>query len=204
MSELRGPWICPFSESLFSELLLSESLSSESLTSESLSSESLSRGESQTECGASLHPCPFSESLVSEFPPSEDPCFRNAHLVYEQSRSYLAFFRALLASTWGHSSQIPVLAAIWRHPKTPKLPLSSAPRTMVSLSGARTKLVQPQMGETKREKRQLVEAFRRFLQIWSLICKVSGLEAQKTAENHRKPQETARNRRKQFRPLSPI
>ena len=50
------------------------------------------------------------------------------------------------------------------------------------------------MGETKREKRQLVEGFRRFLQIWSLIWKVTGLE----------PQKTAGNRRKQFRPLSPI
>ena len=49
------------------------------------------------------------------------------------------------------------------------------------------------MGETKREKRQLVEDFRRFLQIWSLICKVSGLEPQK---NCRKLQETAGNRRK--------
>ena len=47
------------------------------------------------------------------------------------------------------------------------------------------------MGETKREKRQLVEDFRRFLQIWSLICKVSGLESQKTVENRRKPQQTA-------------
>ena len=136
------------------------------------------------------------------------------------------------------------------------------------------------MGETKRETRQLVEDFRRFLQIWCLICKVSGsghvrprqateicnfgapspLEAlhwifcffsrfsvqfgktsppksgessekssgenrvkschvcgchgffgpewfgatEHTAENCRKPQETAENRRKQFRPLSPI
>ena len=60
------------------------------------------------------------------------------------------------------------------------------------------------MGETKKEKRQLVEDFRRFLQIWSLICKVSGLEPQKTAENRGKPRETAENRRKQFRPLSPI
>ena len=42
------------------------------------------------------------------------------------------------------------------------------------------------MGVTEREKRQLVEDFRRLLQIWSLICKVSGLE---TAENRRKPQE---------------
>ena len=60
------------------------------------------------------------------------------------------------------------------------------------------------MGETKREKRQLVEDFRTFLQIWSLTCKVSRLEPQKTAENRRKPQETEENRRKQFRPLSPI
>ena len=60
------------------------------------------------------------------------------------------------------------------------------------------------MGETKGEKRQLVENFRRLLEIWSLICKVSGLEPQKTAENCRKPQETAGNRRKQSRPLSPI
>ena len=58
------------------------------------------------------------------------------------------------------------------------------------------------MGETKREKRQLVADFRRFL--WSLFCKVSGLEPQQTAENRRKPQETAENRRKQFGPLSPI
>ena len=49
------------------------------------------------------------------------------------------------------------------------------------------------MGETKREKRQRVEDFRR------LICEVSGLEPQKTAENRRKPQESAENRRKQFR-----
>ena len=47
------------------------------------------------------------------------------------------------------------------------------------------------MGESKREKRQLVEDFRRFLQIWSLICKVSDLEPQNTAENRRKPQEIA-------------
>ena len=47
------------------------------------------------------------------------------------------------------------------------------------------------MGETKREKRQLVEDFRRFSQIRSLICKVSGLE----------PQETAGNRSKQFDPF---
>ena len=60
------------------------------------------------------------------------------------------------------------------------------------------------MGETKREKRQLVEDIRKCLQIRSLICKVSGLEPQKTAENRSKPQETAENRRKQFRPLSPI
>ena len=55
------------------------------------------------------------------------------------------------------------------------------------------------MGETKREKWELVEDFRRLL-----ICKVSGLELQKTAENHRNPQQTAENRRKQFQPLSPI
>ena len=60
------------------------------------------------------------------------------------------------------------------------------------------------MGETKWEKRQLVEDFRRFLQIWSLICNVSGLEPQETAENRRKPQEATENRRKQFRPLSSI
>ena len=54
------------------------------------------------------------------------------------------------------------------------------------------------MGETKREKRQLVEDFRRFLQIWSLICKVSGLERR----NCRKPQETARNRRKSQKAVS--
>ena len=51
------------------------------------------------------------------------------------------------------------------------------------------KIWERQMGETKREKRQLVEDFRRFLQIWSLICKVGGLEPQKAAENRRKPQE---------------
>ena len=45
------------------------------------------------------------------------------------------------------------------------------------------------MGETKREKRQLVEDLRRFLQIWSLICKVSSLEPQQTAGNRRKSQE---------------
>ena len=45
------------------------------------------------------------------------------------------------------------------------------------------------MGETKREKGQLVEDFRRFLQIWSLICKVSGLEPEKTAGNRSKSQE---------------
>ena len=33
--------------------------------------------------------------------------------VYEQSRSYLAFFRALLASTWGHYSQTLIFTVIW-------------------------------------------------------------------------------------------
>ena len=58
------------------------------------------------------------------------------------------------------------------------------------------------MGETKREKRQLVEDFRRFLQIWSLICKVSGLELQKTAENRRKLQKIAGSSFDPFLPFS--
>ena len=45
------------------------------------------------------------------------------------------------------------------------------------------------MGETKRVKQQLVEDFHRFLQTWSLIRKVSGLEPEKTAGNRRKSQE---------------
>ena len=57
---IKGPWICPFSESLASESLPSESLSSESLVSESLALESLAWGESQ--CGFSLP----SEPLPSE------------------------------------------------------------------------------------------------------------------------------------------
>ena len=69
-SELRGPWICLFSESLASESLLSESLFSESLTSESLALESLSRGESQCVFSLPSESLP-SESLFSEFPPSE-------------------------------------------------------------------------------------------------------------------------------------
>ena len=40
--------------------------------------------------------------------------------VYEQSRSYLAFFRALPASTWGHYSQTLIFTATWGHPKTLK------------------------------------------------------------------------------------
>ena len=59
------------------------------------------------------------------------------------------------------------------------------------------------MGETKREKWQLVEDFRRFWQIWFLICKVSGLEPQKTAENRRKPQETAEIAGSSFDPFLP-
>ena len=54
------------------------------------------------------------------------------------------------------------------------------------------------MGETKRENRQLVEDFCRF-GLLDLQGKWFG-----AAENRRKPQETAENRRKQFRPLSPI
>ena len=57
------------------------------------------------------------------------------------------------------------------------------------------------MGETKREKRQLVADFRRFFA--DLVLDLQG-KWFGAAENHRKPQETAENRRKQFRPHSPI
>ena len=54
--------------------------------------------------------------------------------------------------------------------------------------GSSTK-AQSLLGSGKWERLQGVEDFRRFLQIWSLSCKVSGLEPQKTAENRRKSQE---------------
>ena len=40
--------------------------------------------------------------------------------VDEQSRSYLAFFRALPASTWGHYTQTLIFTVTWGHPKTLK------------------------------------------------------------------------------------
>ena len=43
------------------------------------------------------------------------------HPVYEQSRSYLAFFLALPASIWGHSSQTLAFTVTWWHPRMPKI-----------------------------------------------------------------------------------
>ena len=87
-------------------------------------------------------------------------------------------------------------------PRNGFLPLDAVSRSMPSppkkcLGSAKWERLKGRNGS-------LSKIFADFLQIWSLICKVRGLEPQKTVENRRKPQETAENRRKQFQPLSPI
>ena len=58
---------------------------------------------------------------TSERTPCVGPVTVNAPLRNEQSRSYLAFFRALPASIWEHDSQTLVFAVTWWRPKTPKI-----------------------------------------------------------------------------------
>ena len=56
-------------------------------------------------------------------------------IVYEQSRSYLAFFRALPASTWGHYSQTPILLLFGDILNRRKMPVFMRAKDHVSAFG---------------------------------------------------------------------
>ena len=72
------------------------------------------------------------------------PCFRGG--VYEQSRSYVAFFRALPASTWGHYSQTLLLLLLGDIENAEKCQFSCALKTMFLLSEPKNPIKE---GETR-------------------------------------------------------